>query len=169
MTQMPLRLPAALPMPQGLLAWTRAQGPEMWHELACGVDFADAHATIDLLLAAQWITRQPDCCRATALLLLARMLQAGMHDAAPPQLAPDAARVMVAHLHRRLAEGRFAKARFRLTEAQRAVVDAQLGPNSAHPLPAAMRTDGALQAEPPHAFLGWRPVAARPVAITLAA
>lgn len=161
MTQM-TRLPAAVPMEQGLLAWTRSQGPAMWHEMACGIDFADPHATIDLLMAVQWITRQEACCRATALLLLARMVEAGLHIGAPAHLAPDAARVMCQHLQRRLAEGRFPEARFQLTLVQRDLVEALLGDKGPMPLPAPVRAGGTLLPHPPYAFVGWHPVAALP-------
>lgn len=163
MTSHTPNLPRPLAMPQGLLAWVRSQGPDMWHEFSCGVDFASPQATIDLLMAAQWISRQPDCCRATALLLLARLVQAGIDKAAPPQMAPEAARVMVAHLHRRLAEGRFDTAMFRLTMAQETLVVALFGANGAMPLPASVLTWGRHVAQPPHAFLGWRPAEAAPV------
>lgn len=163
MTSLTNTLPRPLDMTQGLLAWMRTQGPDMWHEFACGVDFRAPEATIDLLMAAQWITRQSDCCRATALMLLARLVQAGIHHAAPPQMAPEAARVMVAHLHRRLAEGRFDAAMFRLTLAQQALVQALLGAGGAMPLPPAVLTWGRHTAHAPHAFLSWRPVEASAV------
>ena len=162
MTQIPRRLPAPLPMEHGLLAWTRSQGNAMWHEMACGIDFTDPHATIDLLLAVQWITRQESCCRATALLLLARMVAADLHRDAPPQLAPEAARVMCRHLHRRLAEGRFPAAHYLLTLAQQEQVDDLFGVEGPLPLPAAATTCGASLPHPPYAFLGWRPVQALP-------
>ena len=168
MTHIPRRLPAPLPMEHGLLDWTRAQSSAMWHEMACGVDFADAQATIDLLLAAQWITRQERCCRATALLLLARMVQAGLHQDAPAQLAPEAARVMTQHLHRRLSEGRFPEARYLLTLAQQELVEDLFGPEGAMPLPGTARASGTSLPRPPYAFLGWRPVMALP-ALSLAA
>lgn len=154
-------LPQPVPMEEGLLAWTRGQGPDMWHEIACGIDFAEPHATIDLMLAAQWITRQDGCCRATALLLLARLLAADFHHEAPPHMAPEAARIMARELHRRLAQGRFPVARFRLSPGQMALVQAVLGDRGAMPLPAPALTDGTEIAHPPHAFLGWRPVSHR--------
>ena len=152
----------SLPLPQGLLAWAKTQGPDMWHEIACGADFADPQATIDLLMTAQWILRQPDCCRATALLFLARMIQAGLHEAAPPQMAPEAARLVVRELHRRLAEGRFERAFFRLSPGQKALVHAYTDADHAHALPPAVQANGRHTAHPPHAFLGWRPVAINP-------
>jgi hypothetical protein len=162
MTRMSRRLPAALPMPDGLMAWTRTQGPDMWHEIACGIDFAEPRATIDLLLAVQWIVRQDRCCRSTALLFLARMVAADLHRAGPPQLAPDAARVMARELHRRLAEGRFAEARFRLSPGQWAMVEAMLGANGPMPLPPATLVCGTNLAHAAFVFLGWHPVAAAP-------
>jgi hypothetical protein len=168
MTHMSTRLPAPASMEQGLLAWTRAQGPAMWHEIACGIDFADTRATIDLLMAVQWITRQENCCRATALMLLARMVAAGLHDNGPAHLAPEAARVMCQHLHRRLAEGRFPEARYLLTLSQRDLVEALFGAEGPMPLPDAVRASGASLPHPPYAFVGWRPVMAMP-ALSLAA
>ena len=162
MTHISCRLPAPLPMEHGLLDWIRSQGPAMWHEMACGIDFTDPHATIDLLLAVQWITRQESCCRATALLLLARMVAADLHRDAPPQLAPDAARVMCRHLHRRLVEGRFPEAHYLLTLAQQEQVDDLFGPEGPLPLPGAATTRGTSLPHPPYAFLGWRPVQALP-------
>ena len=162
MTQMSRRLPAPVPMQQGLLAWTRAQGPAMRHEIACGIDFTAPQAMIDLLLAVQWITRQDGCCRATALLFLARMVEAGLHQDAPAQLAPDAARVMCQHLHRRLAEGRFPQARYLLTLPQQDLVEALLGAEGPMPLPQDVRTSGTSLPRPPYAFSGWHPVMATP-------
>ena len=162
MTHMPRRLPAPVPMEQGLLSWTRSQGPAMWHEIACGIDFAGPHATIDLLLAVQWITRQETCCRSTALLLLARMVAAGLHQDAPAHLAPDAARVMCQHLHRRLAEGRFPEARYLLTLSQQDLVEDLFGAHGPMALPGPVRTSGTSLPHPPYAFVGWRPIMALP-------
>lgn len=163
MPRLSRRLPSPLALPDGLLAWTRTQGPDMWHEMACGIDFAEPRATIDLLLAVQWIVRQEKCCRSTALLFLARMVAADLHRAAPPQLAPDAARVMTRELHRRLAEGRFAEARFRLSPGQWAMVEAMLGPSGTLPLPAPALVCGTNPAHAPYVFLGWRPVVVAPM------
>ena len=168
MTHFSRRLPDPVPMQQGLLAWTRAQGPAMRHEMACGVDFTDPHATIDLLMALQWFTRQDACCRATALLLLARMALAGLHQNGPAHLAPDAARMMCQHLHRRLSEGRFPDAHYLLTLSQRDLVETLFGPGGPMPLPDAVRASGTALPHPPYAFVGWRPVMALP-ALTLAA
>lgn len=163
MSHVSAHLPAPLPLPEGLLAWTRGQSPAMWFEIACGIDFAAPEATIDLLLAAQWITRQAECCQATAVLILAKLVAAGLHVAAPPQMAPEAARVMVDHLHRRIAAGRFAAPRFRLGPVQEALVEAALGPLGALPLAEDRRRGGTERARPTHLFQGWRPVAAVPV------
>ncbi len=151
------RLASALPMPEGLLAWTRTQGPDMWHEIACGIDFTDPQATIDLLLTTQWIVRQEGCCRATAVLLLARMVGAGLHLGAPAHLAPPAGALVARELHRRLAEGRFPVARYRLSAGQQALIQALFGATGPMPLPAAVLRPGRRAAHPPHVFLGWRP------------
>ena len=162
MTHMSRRFPAPVPMEQGLLAWTRSQGPAMWHEIASGIDFTDPHATIDLLMTVQWITRRETCCRATALLLLAKMISAGLHQNAPTQLAPDAARVMCQHLHRRLAEGRFPEAHYLLTLSQRDQIEALFSAAGPMQLPQDTRTSGTSLPHPPYAFVGWRPVMAMP-------
>jgi hypothetical protein len=120
-------------------------------------------------MAAQWIIRQAGCGRSTALLLLARLVTAGLHQDGPAHLAPEAARVMVRHLHRRLAEGRFAEPGFALTPAQSVLIDALFGPMGALPLPDAQRRAGTRPACPPYAFLGWHPVDAQPVFSRLAA
>ena len=69
---------------------------------------------------------------------------------------------MCQHLHRRLGEGRFPEARYRLTRAQQDLVEALFGPQSAMPLPEATRAGGTSLPHPPFAFLGWRPVMALP-------
>lgn len=93
---------AAVAIPDGLTAWLQTQGPKVWHAFARGVDFAAPDATIDLLLAAHWIARQPDMDRATGLLLLARALKAGLHVAAPAAMDNAAARAFCRDLHQRL-------------------------------------------------------------------
>ena len=92
----------AVDLPNGLTAWMQTQGPKVWHAFARGVDFAAPDATIDLLLAAHWIARQPQMDRATGLLLLARALQAGLHIAAPAAMDDAAARAFCLDLHQRL-------------------------------------------------------------------
>jgi len=92
----------AVALTGGLKAWMQGQGPKVWHAFARGVDFAAPGATIDLVLAAHWIARQPDMDRATGLLLLARALQAGLHIHAPVAMDDAAARAFCLHLHQRL-------------------------------------------------------------------
>jgi len=154
----PIHLPAALPLEEGLLEWARGQSPDMWHEIACGIDFTAPQASVDLLMTVEWITHQPECCRATALLFLARMVQAGLHVNAPARLAPEAAAALVEQLHANLAEGRFPEATYLLNEPQRILVDRNIGPEGALPLPPAALVAGHRHAQPPHVFLGWRPV-----------
>ncbi|NEY90529.1 hypothetical protein [Tabrizicola oligotrophica] len=89
-------------LPDGLKAWMQGQGPKVWHAFARGVEFDAPDATIDLLLAAHWIARQPDMDRATGLLLLARALQAGLHFHAPVAMDDAAARAFCLDLHQRL-------------------------------------------------------------------
>ncbi len=77
----------SIPMPLGLAAFLDMEGPDMWHAFALGVDFQDPRASIDLLLAADRITRSPACDRATAALLLAKAAVAGFHRGeCPPAL-----------------------------------------------------------------------------------
>ena len=94
--------PGPVALPDGLTAWMKTQGPKVWHAFARGVEFDDPNATIDVLLAAHWIARQPDMDRATGLLLLARALQAGLHIYAPPAMDDTAARAFCIDLHQRL-------------------------------------------------------------------
>lgn len=93
---------AAIELPDGLTAWMLTQGPKVWHAFARAVDFAAPGASIDLLLAAHWIARQPEMDRATGLLLLARALKAGLHVAAPAAMDDAAARAFCLDLHQRL-------------------------------------------------------------------
>lgn len=92
----------AVAMPHGLQAWMQTQGPKIWHAFARGVEFDAPDATIDVLLAAHWIARQPDMDRATGLLMLARALKAGLHIFAPPAMDDTAARAFCLDLHQRL-------------------------------------------------------------------
>lgn len=93
---------AAVALPEGLKAWMQTQGPKVWHAFARAVEFDAPDATIDLLLAAHWIARQPDLDRATGLLLLARALKAGLHIYAPVAMDDAAARAFCLDLHQRL-------------------------------------------------------------------
>lgn len=90
-------------LPGGLMSWMQGQGPKVWHAFAREVAFDRPDATIDVLLAAYWISRQPDMDRATGLLLLARALQAGLHIYAPVAMDDAAARGFCRELHHRLA------------------------------------------------------------------
>lgn len=102
----------AVALSDGLMQWMQGQGPKVWHAFARGVEFDHPDATIDVLLAAHWIARQPDMDRATGLLLLARALQAGLHIYAPVAMDDTAARAFCLDLHHRMAlakgEARFA-------------------------------------------------------------
>jgi hypothetical protein len=93
----------AVALPEGLMRWMQGQGPKVWHAFARGVEFDHPGATIDLLLAAHWIARQPDMDRATGLLLLARALKVGLHIYAPVAMDDTAARAFCLDLHHRLA------------------------------------------------------------------
>lgn len=92
----------AVALPDGLTAWMQTQGPKVWHAFARGVEFDAPDATIDVLLAAHWIARQPDMDRATGLLMLARALKAGLHIYAPAAMDDAAARAFCLDLHQRM-------------------------------------------------------------------
>ena len=134
---------AAVAMPDGLTAWMQTQGPKVWHAFARGVDFAAPDATIDLLLAAHWIARQPDTDRATGLLLLARALKAGLHIAAPAAMDDAAARAFCLDLHQRLSLSQ-TEARLPIAPEDHAAIDALSHAEAPLPLPASALKRGAL-------------------------
>ena len=124
-----------LPLTEGLLDWIRRQSRDTWHEIARKADFADPAATIDLLLALNWISLQPDCDRATALLILTRAAEAGLHAAdCPAQMAPEAAHNFCRALYAALEAGGFLQESLALSRRDRALIDRQLGPNGPFPL-----------------------------------
>ena len=133
----------ALPLPNGLKAWMETQGPKVWHAFARGVEFDDPNATIDVLLAAHWIARQPDMDRATGLLLLARALKAGLHIYAPPAMDDTAARAFCIDLHQRLSLSQGA-ARLPIAPEDHATIDALSHAEAPLPLPASTLKCGAL-------------------------
>ncbi len=101
----------------------------MWHEFAIGVDFADPRATIDLLIAADQITRSPDCDRATAALLLAKAAVAGFHRGdCPAGFDETAARAFAVRLTDALVTGVYETARLALPPLALRMVRAELGP-----------------------------------------
>ncbi len=150
----------ALPLSEGLLNWAKAQSRDMWHEIARKADFADPRATIDLLLTLNWISLQPGCDRATALLILTRAAEAGLHRKdCPPQMAPQAARAFCKGLHHALTADCFILETLALTDEDLAAIDAQLG--SEGPLALSegrRRTAGQTAARPAFAMAGQRPV-----------
>lgn len=95
----------AVALPDGLMRWMQGHGPKVWHAFARGVEFDHPDATIDVLMAAHWIARQPDMDRATGLLLLAKALKAGLHIYAPPAMDDCAAAAFCIDLHHRLSIG----------------------------------------------------------------
>lgn len=140
----------ALPMEQGLTAALLPLGPAMWHDFALSLDWAAPGATVDLLLAADAVTRRPDCDRATAALILARCLGAGFHRGdVPAGFVPEAARAFTIRLQATLAAGRFAVARFGLPPAALRLVQQELGPRG--PLPMPPLAFGSHEAEAPFA------------------
>ena len=154
-----------IPMPDGLTAFLLPQGAAMWHEFALGLDFNDPAATIDLLLACDAVTAQPDCDRATAALILAKAAAAGFHrSACPPGFDEGAARAFANRLSDGLVTGAFAQARFGLPPAALRLISAQLGPLGPLPLPP-LRLGRAAH-HPRFGFDGWRPVQPMPLART---
>lgn len=150
----------ALPLSQGLLEWTKAQTRDMWHEIARKADFTDPRATIDLLLTLNWISLQPDCDRATALLILTRAAEAGLHrKECPPQMASQAAKAFCKGLHHALTADCFIRETLALTDEDRTAVDAQLGAEGPFALGEdRRRTAGQTAPRPAFAMLGQRPV-----------
>jgi hypothetical protein len=150
----------ALPLNEGLLDWTRRQSRDTWHELAKVADFTAQGATIDLLLALHWVSQHPDCDRATALLILTRALQAGLHGKdCPPQMAPQAAKAFCKGLHNALKAGCFLQETLLLTDDDKAAITAQLGDDGPFALPADLRaTAGETPHRPAYGFAHQRPV-----------
>jgi hypothetical protein len=147
----------SIPMPTGLAAFLQMEGPDMWHEFALGLDFADPKGTIDLLIAADRITRHPDCDRATAALLLAKAAIAGFHRGdCPPGFDAGAARAFAVRLTDALVTGAFAKAQLALPPEALRMVRAELGPRGPLPLPPLAFGTRPHQAR--YDFAGWRPV-----------
>jgi hypothetical protein len=121
-------------LPDGLKAWMQTQGPKVWHAFARGVEFDAPDATIDLLLAAHWIARQPDLDRATGLLLLARALKAGLHIYAPVAMDDAAARAFCLDLHQRLSVSD-APARLAVMPEEEALIEGLCDGEAPLPLP----------------------------------
>lgn len=155
----------ALPLTEGLLIWTQRQSRDTWHEIARKAEFAAPGATIDLLLTLHWISTQPSCDRATALIILTRAAEAGLHSKdCPDQMDPQAAKAFCAGLHNALLAGRFLPETFLLQDADIAAIDAQLGPDGPFALTEPQRrTTGARAHHPACSFARQRPVM-RPLA-----
>jgi hypothetical protein len=146
-----------IPLPLGLAAFLMPEGPGMWHEFALGLDFAHPRATIDLLIAADAVTRRPDCDRATAALILAKASLAGFHRGqCPPGYDETAARAFVVRLTDALLTGAFARADLALPPSALRLVQAQLGPRG--PLPMPPFAFGSHVAGARYGFAGWHPV-----------
>lgn len=124
----------AVALTDGLKAWMQGQGPKVWHAFARGVEFDAPDATIDVLLAAHWIARQPDMDRATGLLLLARALKAGLHIYAPVAMDDAAARAFCLDLHQRLSVSD-APARLPVMADEQALIDGLSDGEAPLPLP----------------------------------
>lgn len=147
---------AAVPLMQGLTAWMQDQPPEMWYEFARGVQFDAPGATIDLLMTADWIVRQPECDRATALVLLLRTAQAGLFTSAPAGMDAGVTRAFCLSLHQQLAARRW-PARWRISTAKLQLLRAWFGRDSQMPLPEAVLHGGHHAAHPAHVFAAGRP------------
>lgn len=125
----------AIALPDGLMRWMQGQGPKVWHAFARGVEFDHPDASIDVLLAAHWIVRQPDMDRATGLLLLAKALQAGLHIYAPAAMDDCAASAFCIDLHHRLSISP-AEARLPVMPQEQALIVAMFSHEAPLPLPA---------------------------------
>ena len=144
-------------MPLGLTAFLLPEGPDMWHEFALGLEFADPCATIDLLIAADAITAKPECDRATAALILAKAAAAGFHRGEVPKgFDADAARAFAVRLTDALVTGRYTAARFGLPPEALRLVIRQLGPHGPLTLPPLSLGKGAARAR--YGFAGWHAV-----------
>jgi hypothetical protein len=134
----------AVNMPDGLLGWARSQGAKSWHDIAHHCDFADVRCGVDPLLAAFWITRQPGCDRATALLFLAKAIAAGFLDQPPAHHDLKACSAFARWLHLRLDDGEYPCNGLALNMAETALVRRHLGPSSRLALPKSVRSVGAV-------------------------
>ena len=161
----PASFATALPLTEGLLTWTQRQSPDTWHEIARRAEFAAPGATIDLLLTLHWISRQPSCDRATALLILTRAAEAGLQGRdCPGQMEPKAAKAFCKALYKALRTDGFARKDLALTPIDLAAIDAHLGPDGAFPLtPLQRRNTGTSPHHPACDFARQRPVM-RPLA-----
>ncbi len=150
----------ALPLTEGLLDWVRLQSRDTWHEIAREAEFQAHGATIDLLLALHWISQQPACDRATALLILTRASEAMLHTRdCPVQMVPQAAKSFCRGLHNALRADCFLQETLLLTDEDLAAIDAQLASNGPFCLPAALRrTSGTIPHHPAYAFVDQRPI-----------
>lgn len=144
----------AVALPDGLMRWMQGHGPKVWHAFARGVAFDAPDATIDLLLAAHWIVRQPDMDRATGLLLLARALKAGLHIFAPAAMDDHAASAFCIDLHHRLSVGA-TEARLPVMPEDAALIEALFNHEAPLPLPATALKCGIVPCA--FAFIGNRP------------
>lgn len=152
-----------VPLPDGLTAFLLPQGPDMWHEFALGLDLADPRATIDLLIAADRITRRADCDRATAALILAKAAAAGFHRGeGPAAMDAGAGRALVVRLSDALVTGAYRQARLGLPPSALRLVRQELGPRG--PLAMPPLSFGHVPHAPRFAFAGWRPVGPAPAA-----
>lgn len=144
----------AVALKDGLMRWMQGHGPKVWHAFARGVEFDAPDATIDLLLAAHWIVRQPDMDRATGLLLLARALKAGLHVFAPPAMDDRAASAFCIDLHHRLSVGA-TEARLPVMPEDAALIEGLFSHEAPLPLPATALKRGIMPCA--FSFIGNRP------------
>lgn len=138
----------------GLVEFILPLGSSMWHEFALGLDWRAPDATSDLLDAATAIIRAPGCDLATAALILAKAVGAGLHDGSGPACHDDvAARSFVLWLHGLLRTHVF-PARFALPPDELRYLGRQLGPHG--PFPIRYPMFGTADHHPPYRFQGAR-------------
>lgn len=161
----PAGFATALPLTEGVQPWTQRQSPDSWHEIARMAEFAAPGATFDLLVTLHWISPQPSCDRATALMILTRAAETGLQTKdCPDQMEPQAAKAFCAGLHNTLVAGRLLPENFMLQDADIDAIDARLGPDGPFPLSEPQRrTTGARAHHPACTFARQRPVM-RPLA-----
>ncbi|MFM2365553.1 MAG: hypothetical protein RIR95_160 [Pseudomonadota bacterium] len=148
----------ALALEKGLMGWAMHQGPAMWHEIAKGVDFNNPRATIDLLMTAEWITHQKECDRATALLFLARAVEAGFDKGqANPAMHPEAAVAFTHSLARAISAHQFPIAQFGLTKDEQTLAQTCFGADGPLQLGTEALNTGIAAHNPPFAFYQTRP------------
>lgn len=139
---------------KGLVEFILPLGSSMWHEFALGLDWSAPDATSDLLETATAIIRAPGCDLATAALILAKAVGAGLHNGTGPACNDAAAaQGFVQWLHGLLRTHVF-PARFALPPDDLRFLGRQLGPHG--PFPIRYPMFGTRDHRPPYTFRGTR-------------